>query len=377
MIFMTPFVEEDRDNRFVDSNTIRTDIGVFTNVIKQPAKYGARIAQVHFLGIVFFLPCVNLYVQAFSATTASIMIDDREIDKMDDIINPANGNCFTDGAGDMSIEMAEAVWAKINRRRLHDPQPPSAFQARFIICILRSRPTQADWHAVRFAGCKGVWMVNPTLRGKKLRFTPSQEKFSSDSRTFDVASTFWLSSPFFQFMTVIADHSEKPGITFLNRPLVKLLEDLGISKETFLRIQNKAVHQAELAQTSYEQAAIHFAKNNLGMSFRLPRLFDNLNTMLGIDFDSSPHGHIDFYKSVAMLGITSVLRLVIACYLEDAGLIRFVRDIKYRARIQVAGPTLIGVCDTWGILEPDEIYVKVKGEQTSRILRGVVAVTRR
>ncbi|KAF9034492.1 RdRP-domain-containing protein [Hymenopellis radicata] len=305
MIFMTPFVEEDKDNRFVDSNIIRTDIGVFTKVIMQPAKYGARIAQ------------------AFSATTASIVIDDGEIYEMDDITNPANGNCFTDGAGDMSIEMAEAIWAKINRRRLHNPQPPSAFQA-------------------RFAGCKGVWMVNPTLRGKKLRFTPSQEKFLSESRTFDVAN-----------------HSEKPGITFLNRPLVKLLEDLGISKETFLRIQDKAVHQAELAQTSYEQAAIHFAKNNLGMSFRLPALFDNLKTMLGIDFDSSPHGHIDFYKSVAMLGITSVLR-----------------DIKYRARIQVAGPTLIGVCDTWGLLEPDEIYVKVKGEQTSRILHGIVAVTR-
>ena len=96
----------------------------------------------------------------------------------------------------------------------------------------------------------------------------------------------------------------------MNRPLVKLLEDLGIEKDTFLRIQQRAVDQAELASTSFEHAAVHFAKNNLGLPFRMARLYDNLQSMLGIDFDASPLGHIDFYKSVAMLGITAVLRWV-------------------------------------------------------------------
>ncbi|KIY65187.1 RdRP-domain-containing protein [Cylindrobasidium torrendii FP15055 ss-10] len=304
MIFMTPFVDE--DGLYIDSDSIRQDIGDFSKKMTDrfPAKYGARIAQ------------------AFSATSASLKLRKKEVVKMPDI-KSESGFDFTDGAGDMSLDLARDVWAKISRRRLNDPEPPSAFQA-------------------RIAGCKGVWMVNPELKGRLLRFTDSQEKFKSSSLTFDVAN-----------------HSLHPGITYLNRPLVKVLEDLGVSKQTFLDIQKHEVEQIEKAVRSFPYAAVHFAKNKLGMGFRLPRLFDNLKSMLGIDFDASPRGHIDFYKSMTMLGVTAVLR-----------------DIKYKARIMVHGPTLIGVCDTWGYLEEGQIYVKTRGQKGSTTLLGRVVVTR-
>ena len=45
MIFVSPFCAT-ADGRLVDAASIRQDIGIFDKVIKQPAKYGARIAQV-------------------------------------------------------------------------------------------------------------------------------------------------------------------------------------------------------------------------------------------------------------------------------------------------------------------------------------------
>jgi RNA-dependent RNA polymerase len=129
----------------------------------------------------------------------------------------------------------------------------------------------------------------------------------------------------------------------------------------FLAIQDRAVRKVEKAQTSFLQAAKLFRLNSLGTSFRATNLFTLLSEMLNVDFDSSPKEHIDFFRSSTMLSITHCLR-----------------DIKYRARIAVAGPTLIGVCDTWGLLKPGEIYVKVVEDKRKHpALRGKVVITRR
>ena len=55
------------------------------------------------------------------------------------------------------------------------------------------------------------------------------------------------------------------------------------------------------------------------------------------------------------------------------------RAIKYKARIPVEGPTLIGVCDTFGILKEGQVYVKLQGKrgELRPALVGRVVVTRR
>ncbi|KAJ7592653.1 RNA-dependent RNA polymerase [Mycena floridula] len=302
MLYMCSF--NSPDGTFVTPQMIRNQLGIFDKVINQPAKYGARMAQ------------------AFSATNASIQIESKYVERIPDI--ECGSYCFTDGAGELSEDMAADIWHALTKRRGRTA-PPSAFQA-------------------RYGGCKGVWTVNHELAGKVLRIRPSQEKFASSSITFDVAAT-----------------SKRPGVTYLNRPLIKLLEDLGVAPQTFLDIQRKAVQGLEVALTGYSLAGNMLGENNLASSFRGAALFTNLYEMLDIDFNSSPKDNIDFFKRAAMVGITHCLR-----------------DIKFRARILVEGPTLIGVCDVWNILKEGEIYVnqdnfKRKGRTA---LQGKVLVTR-
>lgn len=115
MIFMSPF--DDANGNHIDADAVRRAIGVFTKVEKHPAKYGARIGQ------------------AFSATNSSIEINDQYIEKGEDIPDlPNQKYYFTDGAGEMSLEMAHEIWGAMRKKRRKPLNPPSAFQARFMGC---------------------------------------------------------------------------------------------------------------------------------------------------------------------------------------------------------------------------------------------------
>ncbi|KAJ7576280.1 RNA dependent RNA polymerase-domain-containing protein [Mycena floridula] len=304
MLFMSPFTMS--DGSLVDGDRIRSELGNFDAVIHQPAKYGARIAQ------------------TFSATQSSIRIPKEQTEEIDDSYDESGQYMFTDGAGDMSSQMARDIWNALGRKH-HRTAPPSAFQA-------------------RYGGCKGVWMVNSELIGKVLRIRPSQKKFESDSDSFDVAST-----------------SRHPGVTYLNQALVKRLKDSGIPSEIFLALQKRPVNGLEIALTGFSHAATVFANNRLATHFRGSAILSNLREMLGIDFDSSPKDNIDFFKRATMVGITHCLR-----------------EIKFRARILVEGPALMGVCDAWNILEEGQIYANYNSvnQRGNVALEGRVLVTR-
>ncbi|KAF8299892.1 RdRP-domain-containing protein [Clavulina sp. PMI_390] len=308
MLFMTPFtIDSENGEDLITAQRIRDEMGIFSAELrKQPAKFGARLGQ------------------AFTATNSSIEIPAEAIKVVDDI--KRNNYCFTDGAGEMSPELAREIWSSVKRRRGRNTSaiPPSAFQA-------------------RFGGCKGVWMVNPQLKGLQILCRKSQMKYESNERGFDIANT-----------------SERPTKTFLNRPLVKLLEDLGVSTDTLLGLQSRAITSIERAQQSFQLASKLLRDKSLGTQFRASTLMLNMTEMLDLDFTASPHQHIDFWKSVTMLAITHSLR-----------------DLKYKARIPVEGPTLIGVCDTFGILKKNEVYVKVVEKGVAQdALKGTVAITR-
>ena len=74
---------------------------------------------------------------------------------------------------------------------------------------------------IRFAGCKGVLTLDPTLPEKKAVFRPSMRKFESPHRRLEVLQT------------------SRPQVVFLNHQLVMLLSNLGVPDEVFLNLQRK------------------------------------------------------------------------------------------------------------------------------------------
>jgi len=99
--FMSPF--QHPKYGFVDSTYIRDQIGDFRGkeLIKQPSKYAARLAQ------------------AFTATEASVSIKRNEWEQVEDI-KPASykegdtsPNLFTDGLGSISKALGDKIWAEL------------------------------------------------------------------------------------------------------------------------------------------------------------------------------------------------------------------------------------------------------------------------
>ena len=72
---------------------------------------------------------------------------------------------------------------------------------------------------IRFAGCKGVLTLDPTLPEKKAVFRPSMRKFESPHRRLEVLQT------------------SRPQVVFLNHQLIMLLSNLGVPDEVFLNLQ--------------------------------------------------------------------------------------------------------------------------------------------
>ena len=72
---------------------------------------------------------------------------------------------------------------------------------------------------IRFAGCKGVLTLDPTLPDKTAVFRPSMRKFESPHRRLEVLQT------------------SRPQPAFLNHQLIMLLSNLGVPDEVFMSLQ--------------------------------------------------------------------------------------------------------------------------------------------
>lgn len=72
---------------------------------------------------------------------------------------------------------------------------------------------------IRYGGCKGMLTVNPRLDGEQIVFRESMRKFDSSAE--------WLG---------ILKYS-KPRSLYLNRPLITILEQIGVSSNVFLHMQ--------------------------------------------------------------------------------------------------------------------------------------------
>ncbi|OCH96496.1 RdRP-domain-containing protein [Obba rivulosa] len=288
------FVKEfiDSTGSRVDASTIIRGLGDFRvaydpKLIYCPARYAARISQ------------------AFTSTDASISVEAEEIIIEEDI-EDGQGRSFTDGVGTISRELARAIWKELWSRRHRNrraPTHPRAFQ-------------------IRFGGSKGMLSVDHTLKGRIICPRRSMIKFEAPHSTLiEVARAF-----------------DRPGKYYLNRPLIMLLEGLGVPYEVFQELQDDAVRHVEDSRDSLENAARLLETHGLGSSFRLTSIMLNLHK----------------------LGVEPLMQDVFWRQMMDFAVNHVLRELKHHARIPVPnGWTLVGVADVHRFLEEGEIFACV------------------
>ncbi|KAJ7042548.1 RNA-directed RNA polymerase 2 [Mycena alexandri] len=308
--FMRPFKAE--DGTMVTTKSIINNLGSFDGLEFDPqlrycpARYAARISQ------------------AFTATD-STSIEVEEVFELEEISDVSGKYHFTDGVGTMSLELAQAIWDELRasrRRNRRVKNHPRAYQ-------------------IRFDGCKGMLSVDYKLKGHVMCLRPSMIKFSTTarSRTIDIARAF-----------------DKPGLYYLNRPLIMLLEGLGVPYTVFKGCQDTAVREVQQSTESLAAFARMLEMHGLGTAYRLPSVLLGLN-QLGIDLSGNK-----FYRKMLDFAVHHVLRL-----------------LKNKARIPVkGGVTVVGVADVHRFLREGEIFVCTREPDSNRLkyLQGDVLISR-
>ena len=172
------------------------------------------------------------------------------------------------------------------------------------------------------------------LEGETLHIRQSQYKFPSDSLDLGICGVAKKTLPF-----------------YLNRPLIKILEDLGVEVQVFMKLQQDEVSKLRATAESSINAATFLDRNDIGKSLSLPWLFETLYFM-GI-----PALEDHFLWSAVEMAIITRLR-----------------TLKHRTRIPVEqGVTLYGIMDETDTLQEGEIYCSTLDR--SQIL-GRVTITR-
>jgi len=155
----------------------------------------------------------------------------------------------------------------------------------------------------------------------------------------------------------IAQAFVRPSKYYLNRPLIMVLEGLGIKYDVFEKLQNAAVVDVMDAKTSLENAANTLNQFGLAASYRLSSTLLHLAKL-----DMTPSLMGDFYERMIEITIHHILR-----------------DLKHHARIPVNDAyTLVGVADIHGYLQEGEVFACTTIPETNSIhyLEGDVLVSR-
>jgi hypothetical protein len=146
----------------------------------------------------------------------------------------------------------------------------------------------------------------------------------------------------------------------LNRPLIQMLEGLGVSKHAFLAMQREALGLVRKAGENARDASRFMSSYSFGDAYHLAKLFHHLARTLHLS--QAAHRYDPFLSRV----------LDLAMHIAK-------RELKYRARIVVPGSwTLVGVADVHGVLREGEIYACVVEPHvgTKTWLEGRIAVSR-
>ena len=179
--------------------------------------------------------------------------------------------------------------------------------------------------------------LDSTLKGDVLMLRESMIKFEApDSSSIEICGS-----------------GIQPLACFLNRQMIKILEDLGVPKASFMDLQQEEIDLLRSVGESPLDAAEFLEKVNIAKSVRLPWLLKKLSA-LGLDYFND-----NFLRRAVELAVLIKLR-----------------ELKYRSRILVKhGYTLYGIMDETGILKEGEVYCPTwnqDGRRTVLIQRDVV-----
>ncbi|KAL9017000.1 MAG: hypothetical protein Q9185_005649 [Variospora sp. 1 TL-2023] len=294
--FMAPFIWNG-EVRF--ARAVIKDLGDFS-AIRSPAKCAARIGQ------------------AFSQAFSSVNIPGECFRVLPDVERlDTNGirRVFSDGVGTCSKSILEKIWAAYAQSRAWKPT----------LC------------QIRYAGAKGMISLDSRLQGDVLCLRPSMIKFEATSTQIEICGAGFKPLPF-----------------YLNRQLIKILEDLGVPEHAFLDLQDEAVEQLRITVSNPINAGYYLQRELVGKSARIPWLIRKL-FYIGMTFSED-----QFLRDTHELAV--LVRL---------------RELKYRSRIYVErGITVYGIMDETEYLREGEIYCSVHDEKGGMVLTGRVIITR-
>jgi len=254
--------------------------------------------------------------QTFTTTSHSLELAAHEVSHIPDVKRASY--VFSDGVGTISHSMLDRIWKATDTE--DDQIKPVVYQ-------------------IRLGGSKGVVSLDRTLPGHKVCLRQSMTKFPAGNTHLELANR-GRTLPF-----------------FLNRQLIAILETLGLPRQNFINLLDKEVQRLELASKDFDEALRLCQNYGLGQASKLPRILTTLRKEGAIGIFDMP-----FFQAINSLALSHALK-----------------QIKYNSRIVVENSwVLMGVMDEFGLLDPGEIYVCLKGEgdRSTKFLKGDTLITR-
>ena len=263
--------------------------------------------------------------QSFTTTRPGIDVEDCIVE-IPDVERTTNGvvSTFTDGVGTISPSLARKVEEKLRGSQKKPKNLPasSAYQ-------------------IRCGGFKGMVSI-AAGEGDVLSLRPSMSKFdSAHLLSLDIAGRF-----------------DRPLPCYLNRPLTKILEDLGVPAATLLSLQRAAVMNVETSKATFVGAAKLLDYSGLGVPGKVATLFRRIKEATGIDFASYQD---EFLQATIELVVLHELRY-----------------LKFKGRIFLPQSyVLVGVADEDHYLKEGEVCASVKRSGKSIVyLEGMITISR-
>lgn len=218
-----------------------------------------------------------------------------------------NGYDFSDGVGTISKDLLTKVWRVYGTKRLLSP---TALQ-------------------IRFQGAKGMVSLDTRLKGEKMLLRSNMKKFETES----------------SWKLEICGAAFKPLPMFLNRQLIKILEDLGVGTQAFFDLQEAATSRLRLMTDTPINTGFLLKQSTISQASQVSSLIWHLGEA-GFDYH-----HDNFLSSVVQLAVVTELR-----------------DLKYRGRIPVKdGMTLYGIMDETGYLQEGQVFVVTEQQAVSSV----------
>ncbi|KAI0885091.1 RdRP-domain-containing protein [Annulohypoxylon maeteangense] len=300
--FMATFV--DHNSVLQISTKVIKDLGKFSQ-IQSPSRCAARIGQ------------------AFSETPFAIDLHElgAQVQYIPDVKSRDGSRVFSDGVGTLSRSLMEAIQAALPKNR----DTTTCFQ-------------------IRWGGAKGMLSLDDTLPGMVMRIRKeSMVKFESE----DIR------------LLEICDMANKPIPLVLNRQMIKILEDMGVSGEWFLAAQNRELRRLREITAQIQNTVVFLKRQKIAEQINFSKFIRRLSRL-----------EIDYRKDGFL------------CSAVETVVLREVRLLKHKARIPVEkGVTLFGILDEFNFLTEDEVYItfeheKLAGNRNFNLHEKLVLVTR-